>query len=161
MKRLLLAAALTCAAALLAPSPAAAIIQLERGISGVRVGDTKSEVRQDLGQPRRIVNRMGELGPFTEFRYRGRITVTFFGGNAVTAVATAGPGDRTARGVGVGSTRRQVRNRVPGVRCQNVPGPGPAFAFCDRGQRGAGGRFTAFHIRNGRVFRVTVGIVID
>jgi len=161
MKRLLLLAALIGAATLLVPSQAAAIIQLERGISGVRLGDTKREVRQDLGKPRRIVNRTGELGPFTEFRYRGRITVTFFGGNEVTAVATAGPGDRTARGVGVGSTRRQVRNRVPDVRCRNVPGPGPAFAFCDRGQRRAGGRVTAFHIRNGRVFRVTVGIVID
>ena len=161
MKRFFLPAALACAAALLVPSQAAAIIQLDRGISGVRLGDTKAEVREDLGNPRRIVNRSGELGPFTEFRYRGRITVTFFGGNEVTAVATAGPGDRTARGVGVGSTRRQVRNRVPGVRCQNVPGPPPNFAFCDRGGRGAGARVTAFHSRNGRGFRVTVGFVID
>jgi hypothetical protein len=161
MKRLLLVAALIYAAALLVPSQAAAIIQLERGISGVRLGDTKAEVREDLGKPRRIFNRSGELGRFTQFRYRGRITVTFFAGNTVTSVATAGPGDRTARGVGVGSTRRQVRNRVPDVRCLNVPGPGPALAFCDRGQRRAGGPITAFHIRNGRVFLVTVGFVID
>jgi hypothetical protein len=158
MKRILLPAALVCAAALLVPSQAAAIIQLDRGIAGARLLNTKAQVKKALGQPKRIVNRIGaDDVPFTEFRYAGRITVIFRGGgNNVTAVSTEGLGDRTARGVGVGSTRQAVRNRVPGVSCENVGG---GRAICQRGQSLPGRRITAFFLRNGVVRRVTVGFV--
>jgi len=143
----------------LAVTPAAsALIQVDRGIAGARIDNTKAQVRAALGQPTRVSNGTNEFGPFTVFRYRGGIRVTFQGRTRVTAVSTTGLGDRTARGVGVGSTGRAVRNRVPGVTCEPVPG---GRRICQTGTGNPGQRITAFFIRNGRVTSVTVGRVID
>jgi hypothetical protein len=90
-------------------------------------------------------------------RYAGGIRVTFQGQRTVTAVQTTGLGDRTARGVGVGSTESAVRNRVPGVNCETFEGT----RICQRGEGLPGQRITAFFLKNGRVTRVIVGFVID
>jgi hypothetical protein len=146
------------AATLLAPAPAGAVIQLDRGIAGARIGNTKAEVRAALGNPSRVRNGTNEFGPFTVFRYRGGgITVTFQGRTRVTAVTTTGLGDRTNRGVGVRSTEDAVEQRVPGVSCETFSGT----RICQRGEGLPGERITAFFLRNGRVTRVTVGRVID
>jgi hypothetical protein len=157
VKRIVAVSALIVATCLLAPSSAGAIIQLDRGIAGARLGNTKAEVKTALGQPNRIRNGMNDFGPFTVFIYRGGIRVTFQSGNAVTAATTVGLGDRTRRGVGVRSTQAAVENRVPGVTCE-------AFGqttLCTRGELEPGEIVNTFFIRNGRVFRVTVGRVID
>ena len=157
MKRLLAVSAVVVAGTLLAPASAAAIVQLDRGIAGARLGNTKAEVRTALGQPSRVRNGTNDFGPFTVFVYAGGIRVTFQSGNTVTAVSTKGLGDRTARGVGVRSTRAAVEQRVPGVDCNTFMGT----TICQRGAGLPGQRITAFFIRNGQVVRVTVGIVID
>lgn len=157
MKRILAVSVLLLAGCLLAPSTAGAIIQLDRGIAGARIGNTKAEVRTALGQPNRVRNGTNDFGPFTVFSYTGGIRVTFQSGNDVTAVSTKGLGDRTARGIGVRSTRAAVEQRVPGVDCNTFMGT----TICQRGEGLPGERITAFFIRNGRVVRVTVGIVID
>jgi hypothetical protein len=157
VKRLALLAATVLAVSLLAPATATALIQIDRGIAGARLGNTKAQVRAALGQPRRVVTGNNVFGPFSVFRYAGGIRVTFQSGNRVTAVATTGLGDRTARGVGVRSTGRAVRRRVPGVSCQAFP----PIRICQTGTGEPGERITAFFIRGGRVFRVSVGIVID
>jgi hypothetical protein len=157
MKRLVAVSTLVVAATLLAPAPASAVIQLDRGIGGARLGNTKAEVRTALGQPNRVRNGTNEFGPFTVFVYNGGIRVTFQSGNTVTAVTTTGLGDRTARGVGVRSRRAAVEQRVPGVDCNTFMGT----TICQRGEGLPGQRVTAFFIRNGRVVRVTVGFVID
>ena len=115
MKRLAAVAALVAGTIMLAPAQAGAVIQLDRGIAGARIGNT------------------------------------------MTAVSTQGLGDRTARGIGVRSTRAAVEQRVPGVDCNTFMGT----TICQRGEGLPGQRVTAFFIRNGRVVRVTVGIVID
>jgi hypothetical protein len=153
-QRMALLAAAVLAVSLVAPAAATALIQIDRGIAGARLGNTKAEVRTALGQPRRVVRGSNIFGPFTRFRYAGGIRVTFQSGNRVTAVSTTGLGDRTARGVGVGSTRRAVRRRVPGVTC-------PVVGICQTGTGEPGDRITAFFLRDGRVFQVSVGIVID
>jgi len=117
--------------AVIVPGEAAAIIQIDRGISGVRIDNTKRQVRAALGTPKSIDHGSNDFGPFTEFRYAGKIRVLFSGGNRVTLVSTRGLGDRTARGVGVGSTRRAVRNRVPGVTCEP---PSIGLRVCLTGQ---------------------------
>jgi hypothetical protein len=157
MKRALAVPALVLAAALLAPASASAIIQLDRGIAGARLNNTKAQVRAALGQPNRVQNGNKEFGAFTVFRYRGGISVTFQSGNRVTAVTTTGLGDRTSRGVGVRSTENAVEQRVPGVNCETFSGT----RICQRGEGLPGQRITAFFLRNGRVTRVTVGFVID
>src|SRR5688500_1993520 len=135
---------------LLAPSTAGAIIQLDRGIAGARLGNTKAEVKTALGQPNRIRNGNNEFAPFTVFIYRGGIRVTCQSGNTVTATTTVGLGDRTSRGVGVRSTRAAVENRVPGVTCERFG----QTTICTRGELLPGERVNSFFIRNGRVFRV-------
>ena len=42
----------------------------------------------------------------------------------VTAVSINGQSDRTRTGVGVGSTEQQVKNGVPGVKCDSGNHPG-------------------------------------
>jgi hypothetical protein len=157
VKRVLAASALTLAVTLLAPVSAGAIIQLDRGIAGARLGNSKAEVRAALGNPARVRNGTNDFGPFTEFRYRGGIRVTFQGRTEVTGVTTTGLGDRTSRGVGVRSTENAVEQRVPGVACETFSGT----RICQRGEGLPGERVTAFFLRNGRVVRVTVAFVID
>jgi hypothetical protein len=157
VKRLAAVAALVAGAVILAPAQAGAVIQLDRGIAGARIGNTKGEVRTALGQPNRVRNGTNDFGPFTVFSYTGGIRVTFQSGNRVTAVSTEGLGDRTARGIGVRSRRAAVEQRVPGVDCNTFMGT----TICQRGEGLPGERITAFFIRGGRVVRVTVGIVID
>ena len=65
-----------------------------------------------------MINGANDFGPFTEFRYTGKIRVIFQSGNRVTGVETTGRGDRTARNEGVGSRLAAVRNQVAGVSCR-------------------------------------------
>jgi hypothetical protein len=149
--------ALVVAASLLAPAPADAIVQLDRGIAGARLGNTKAEVRAALGQPRRVRNGNNEFGPFTEFVYRGGIRVFFQGRVTVSGVSTTGLGDRTSRGIGVRSTEAAVQQRVPGVECNTFEGT----RICQRGEGLPGQRVSTFFLRAGRVVRVSVAFVID
>ena len=157
MKRTLLITTALVAALAVAPASASALIQLDRGIAGARLGNTKQEVRAALGNPARVRNGTNVFGPFTVFRYRGGIRVFFQGRQSVTAVQTTGLGDRTRRGVGVRSTESAVRNRVPGVSCESFG----STRICQRGSGLPGERITAFFLRNGRVTRVVVAFVID
>ena len=148
--------ATTLTALLLAPAAAQAVIQPQRSISGVALGMTQAQVRAALGVPR-VSRGNSDFGPFTVFRYVGGLTVRFQGNTRVSSVETTGLGDRTVRGVGVGSSEAVVRARISGVRCVTESG----FRHCYLGQFLAGRRVTDFVIRNGRVSRVTVAVVID
>jgi hypothetical protein len=143
--------------ALLTAANAQAIIQVQRGISGVRLGMSPGRVKASLGTPAKVKKGKNDFGRFTQFVYTGGITVTFQGDANVTAVATTGRGDLTPSGVGVGATENQVRNGVPGVTCQTVAGT----RSCQVGALLPGRRVTDFLFRNGKVSRVTVGFVID
>jgi hypothetical protein len=139
-------------------STAEAVIQVQKGITGIRLGMSQAQVKTGLGNPARTKTGHNDFGPFTQFLYRGGITVTFQGNASVTAVAIAGHTDRTPSGVGVGSTEKQVKAGVPGVRCQTLA----AVRDCHVGAFRPGMRVTDFILGpNGRVTRVTIGLVID
>lgn len=146
-----------CVAALAAPASASALIQVDEGIAGARLDNTRGEVRTALGRPDATRRGTNVFGPWLEYRYAGGIRVFFQGRRRVTAVRTTGRGDRTARNVGVGSSETAVRNRVPGVTCETVAG----LRSCHTGSLEPGERITDFLLEDGRVRRVTVGIVID
>jgi hypothetical protein len=142
---------------LAAPAAASALIQVDKGIAGARLGNTRAEVRTALGTPRSIRSGTNPFGRFVEYRYRGRIRVLFQGRRRVSSVSTTGRGDRTARNVGVGSRESTVKQRVRGVRCETLGG----VRSCHTGAFNPGEIVTDFMLRRGRVVRVTVGRVID
>jgi hypothetical protein len=157
MSRLAITLTAACLAALALPAAAGAKIQIDRGIAGVRLDNSRAEVRSALGAPDSRRSGTNPFGRFVEWRFRGDIRVIFQGRRRVTSVSTTGLGDRTDRGIGVGSTQRAVRRRVPGVRCETFAD----VRSCHTGVLEAGRRVTDFQIRRGRVTRATVAIVID
>jgi hypothetical protein len=136
---------------------AEALVQVDKGISGVRLDNSKSEVRAALGKPRRVIKGETIFGPFTEYRYRGGIRVNFQGNRGVTAVETTGLGDRTRTGVGVGSSEQDVRDGVARIRCATFEGT----RICQTKRGAPGQRLTFFFFADGQVVRVSVAIVID
>jgi hypothetical protein len=146
----------TAAVLVFAPS-AQALIQIDAGIAGARLGATRDQVRAALGKPIKIRTLKNDFGPYVEYRYSGGIRVTFQGKTNVTAVTTTGKSDLTTGAIGVGSTENQVQASVKGVKCEGV---GTARS-CHTGEFKAGRTVTDFRIENGNVTSVTVGVVID
>jgi hypothetical protein len=158
MGRVSLSLALAAGALLVAPVSAPALVQVDEGIAGARLGNSRAEVRAALGRPAAIRTGTNEFGRYVEYRFAGEVRVFFQGRRRVSAVDTTGRGDRTASGVGVGSSERAVRRGVPGVRCETIEGTRACFT----GAFEPGRRVTSFLLgADGRVERVAVGIVID
>ena len=147
------AAVVAAAAALILPSPADAVIRLNQGMAGVRIGMTPAEVRERLGAP----SSRTRHGRITNLIYRRPGVVVSFLARRVVVLSTAGRRERTRRGVGVGSTERAVRRLVPGARCESAEG----VRTCSVGGLDVGDRNTVFVLRGGRVRSVTVARVFD
>ena len=156
-RRLTLSAAAAALAAAALPALAAAQIQVDQGIAGARIGSTVAQVHAALGRPARVQNGSNDFGRFREERYVGGIVVDYQGGRTVSSVTTTGLGDRTAQGIGVGSTEAAVRAKVGGVRCETISGSHSCHTHSFR----AGQRVTDFFFRRGKVVRVSLGVVID
>lgn len=157
MRRIALPLCTALAIPLIAASAASAQIQVDKGIAGARINNTKAQVHAALGAPTSKKTGQNDFGPFLEERYRGGIVVGYQGAKRVSSVTTTGLGDRTAAGIGVGSTEAAVKAKVPGVKCQTIGG----FRSCHTNDFLAGQRITDFFLKNGKVTRVSVGVVID
>ena len=141
----------------LAASSAHAVIVVQRSIGGVKLNMTKAQVRAKLGRPMRVRVLTNEFGTVTEKAFR-RVTVTFQSGDRVTNVSTTSPLEQTTSGVGVGSTKSQVKAGVPIATCKNEAG----FKHCFVGAFLPGRTVTDFRLgSNGRVKSVSIGFVID
>ncbi|HEX8068173.1 MAG TPA: hypothetical protein VF520_16780 [Thermoleophilaceae bacterium] len=149
--------ALAAAVLLAAPSQAAALIQVDQGIGGARIGNSQKEVKTALGDPDLVKTGSNDFGAFTQFYYAGGLRIFFQGDKEVTSATTVGTGDRTAKGIGVGSTEKSVKKKVPGVKCETSVG----VRSCHTNEFEPGQRVTDFVLKSGRVVRVTVGIVVD
>jgi hypothetical protein len=128
----------------------------QKGIAGVRLGLTQAQVKARVGLPAKVERGSNEIGSYTTYRYR-TYRVTFFGGRNVTQVATLSPRERTAAGVGVGSTRAAVVANVAGARCLRELG----YDHCYVGTWKPGRVVTDFALEGGRVTRISIGYVID
>jgi hypothetical protein len=155
MRRAFPLAAAAAVACVIAASADAAIVP-QKGIAGVTIGMTQGKVRAVLGVPKSVKRGTNDFGKYTVFHYSG-LQVNFQGNATVTDVSTTRTGERTASGVGVGSTEAQVKAKVKGVKCETNSG----FRHCYLGKLGAGHRVTDFSIKRGKVSRVDVGVVID
>jgi hypothetical protein len=112
VKRLVLAVAALATLAL--PAPAAAMIQIDQGIAGARIGNSQAQVKAALGEPALEKTGSNDFGQFRQLYYEGGLRVMFQGDDDVTSVFTSGRGDRTAKGIGVGNKigRASCRERV-------------------------------------------------
>ena len=156
VRYLTLAAA--CLAGLLWTATASAVIVPQQSIAGIKLDMTRSEVRAKKGDPLWVDRGTNDFGPYTIFMY-GRLRVIFQGNAGATAVSTRRPGQRTAEGIGVGSTEAELRATYP-VRCRTEAG---TFRHCWTGRFQPGRRVTDYRITLSTrlVKRVTVGYVID
>jgi hypothetical protein len=149
---------LAAAAVLVVAAPAGAVIRPQKGMAGVRLGMTQTQMRTVLGTPTMTKQGDNDFGPFTHFVYPHSITVTFQGNRKVTGISTRGRTEKTERGVGVGSTEKAVKQKVGHVRCERIAGKDT----CHVGSFEAGHRVTVFLIsKTGKVATITVGFVLD
>ena len=151
MRRALLFAVLA-GLALTAAAPAGATIVPQRSIAGVELSMAKPQVRGVLGEPNNVVQGTNKFGAYTIFEYR-RLRIVFQGRTNVTAIRTTRRNERTVHGIGVGSTRAEVRENVARVRCGRRQ--------CVRGRFLPGRRVTVFRLVRGKVAQVIIGFVID
>ena len=141
---------------LLAAAPASAMIQVDQGIAGARIGASRATVRAALGKPTAIKSGSNDFGRYVRYSFAGGLRVMFQGATRVTSVETTGHGDRTPEGIGVGASEEDVAT-LKGVKCETIA----EIRSCHTSDFEPGKRVTDFRIIDGTVDRVTVGIVID
>ena len=145
------------AALILGVAPlASAEIVIGDGMAGVSLGMTKAQVKSVLGKPKKVEKGKNDFGKYQTLFYKGKVRITLTD-NSVSSTWTRGTQEKTDKGVGVGSSKKQVKNKVPGVKCQSFSGS----VSCHVGKFKAGQIVTDFQMDNGHVKTVTVGVVID
>ena len=137
-------------------APALATIVPQHGMRGVTVGMSPAKVKGTLGKPAKTTQGTNDFGHWVQFDYAG-LTVGFQSGSGATSISTAASGERTATGIGVGSTIQDVLAKVPAVKCVNDVG----YVHCYVGTWTPGEIVTDFSLKSGRVSRVLVGRVLD
>ena len=165
--RFLAASAVAACLALVPVTMAEAKIVPQKSIAGAKLGMTQERVKQKLGRPD---GRSYATSPIGNFRYvtlrYGRTKISFDGtkpSSRVINLFTRSRLQRTASGIGVGSTRAQVKRRLPGVTCKVEYG----VNHCYLGDFRPGERVTDFRLKRkkkgapARVISVGIGIVLD
>jgi hypothetical protein len=143
-------------AAFVVPTSAMATIVPQKSIVGVALQMTKAQVRAKLGAPKKTLEGKNDFGPYSTWVYP-RVTINFQGRKKVTSMQTLSPLERTASGVGVGSTEARVKAKVQGAKCTTTVGS----RQCIVGVFKPGRTVTVFSIKAGKVRAFVVGIVID
>lgn len=106
---------------LVSVSTARAIIEIQRGISGITLGMAPARVKAGLGYPNKVSTHPSLFtGRLTEYLYTGGLKVVFTQGRVI-AVAVTGPTDRTANGIGVGSTEKASDARCVELVAKHSP----------------------------------------
>ncbi len=164
VRRLLTASLVAASLTALFVSAASARVQTlvpQSSIRGVKVGMVASQVRSKLGRPdsnRTLADPI--LGKTRMMRF-GLVEVRFRGvrsNSPVINISTTSKKERTASGIGVGSSERALRAALRGETCRTELG----YRHCWLGQWKPGSLITDFSIsKSGRVTRLMLGIVID
>jgi len=142
--------------------PAGATIVPGRGLGGVNLGMTASEVRAALGPPRTITRTRGALGFLVTRLHYDRLTVdlqTLHRVPVVVRILTTTPGEETRSGIGVGSPIAAAA-RLPQAHCFNQA---PTERYCRIGDaKRPLSRFTLFEsTRDRKVTLVEVAFVVN
>jgi len=155
--RLPLALAATAALAFVGAAQASVVTQ--KSIRGIALSDSLRKVHDKLGKPDATAYYKSEiLGKVRSDRF-GLTTVRYDGTGTsakVVQVDTRSPKERTAKGIGLGSTRAEALAKVPGLSCEDSP------LACSIGEFVAGAKVTTFYFNEKGVVReISIGRVID
>lgn len=146
--------------------PAGAMIVPGKGMAGVRLGDCQERAIEVLGPPDRTFGETDFAGFASTYIYVDRgLKLEFRRGPGecleLTSILTTKRLERTEEGVGKGTTRRTLRRRLSGEKCQTFRRP-RRVTLCWLGSRQPARRVTDFRLgSHGRVWTVRVAIVID
>jgi hypothetical protein len=141
--------------------PVAAVIVPGQGMAGITLRMTGSQVRTRLGEPTRITRTRGALGNLVTRLHYPQVDIdlqTLTGHPVVIRILTARAGERTASGIGVGSSLIAVE-RLRGVRCSREG----AAHYCGIGNRAKPlSHFTMFWIgAKQRVTLIAVSLIVN
>ncbi len=150
-------------------APAGAMIVPQDNIEGVKIGMTQQKVLDTLGDAGKTQTELGGGGgetPITTYTYFKRgMRVRFIPNQANTlnvafAVEVyADRGQRTAEGIGIGSTRRALKKALKGEWCRRYD---KTYAFCLIGSGKAHRKSTTFLLnRKNRVKKIFISRPFD
>lgn len=154
-------AAAVVAGGALSASVADATLVVQKSLAGVKLGMTRAQVEAKLGKPSAVLKPKSEiLGDYFELRYGlTYVSVTPGDEGGVFDISTTSKKQRTADGVGVGTSEKVLKQRVKNVKCE----VGRDFRICSVGTFRPGRTVTTFRM-NRQTKKVTViqlGRVID
>jgi hypothetical protein len=131
-----------------AAEPVAAKVTFS-GIGDVRLGMAEADVRSEMGRP--TTTRLSRNRGAVVLHYRRRkLDVTIDSGQSrVVGVRTRSRAQRTRSGLGVGSTKTEVRRKLRGEKCATAL----RVLVCTVERSGA---IMDFELRRDKVTRVTV-----
>ena len=142
-------------AALLAAPASADVIKPGVRMAGIKVGEPVKQVRATHGKPDRTVRNADNA--YTYFYKQRRLEVRFQN-DSVVGISSKSRLDRTANGVGRGSTLAELHKGLVNEKCKTFDNTDDVVCeiFSHNGDR-----HTGFTLRNGKVIRVDVGFVIQ
>src|SRR5215207_1242624 len=141
-----------------AATPPKGLIRAGKGMAGVTIGQSPSQVKAILGTPAKTTKGTNDFGQYTQLTFPGKLTVVFQGNTVLSSVSTTDDGQRTKEGIHVGSSRRRLMQKIPGVRCEDLGNR----QSCTLGRFEAGEHVTIFFVKpTGIINRITVATVID
>lgn len=147
-------------ALVIVPAAGADIVP-QKSISGVRYGASEAAVLKILGKPAKKETTLNDFGKLHVWTFKEGAMVSFRPDRKnkfrAVQITTKDPTEKTASGVGVGSTEAEVKKGVSKVKCETVVGS----RTCHVGTFRAGHVTTDFQIDKGKVSLVTLGLVVD
>jgi hypothetical protein len=161
-------ALLTVLFSLLLVAPAGAVIVPGKGMAGVKLGQCIEDVVAVIGEPDRTFGKTEPTGEFVEsYKYdKLGIIIRFYHGPGECLVAgeffTAASKERTAEGVGKGTTRRTLKKKLKHVKCETFRQGKRKIRSCHIGKFTPSKRVTEFRMTaKGRVGTISVRVVSD
>lgn len=136
------------------------VIKVDEGINRIKVGFSETKVLKKMGTaPKRVKTGTNDFGSYRILVFGKRFKVTILDQRGVTMMSTMSGAQRTFDGIGVGSTRQQVRGAYA-VMCERVPGE-PGQQVCLTNEPTAGETTTVFRLQNKVVTQVDVATLVD
>ena len=130
-----------------------------KSIGKVSLGETRTQLRADVGRPKKVLIYRGALGTRVERYVYRRFSADVADENMrVIHILSNDPSARTTSGAGVGVREFRIHQAFPAIRCfsQNTQ------RYCQIGNPNRpGSRITTFFLRGGTVRTAVVALAVN